>query len=123
MLRYTSESCCIQPLSKANSLTGLCIFAGRYPNSVKLIRTYANFLENVKNNPWAAARFYSLADKQEEEQEALANDAVADDGKGGVIDTKGQAVITINATGVILTVNKAANTMFGYSRYLSNQVS
>lgn len=92
----------------------------RYPNSVKLIRTYANFLETVKNNPWAAARYYSLADRQEEEQEALANDALIEDGKGGVIDTKGHAVITINATGVILTVNKAAYTMFGYSRYCLN---
>ncbi len=36
----------------------------RYPNSVKLLRAYAGFLETVNNDPWAAAKYYALADKQ-----------------------------------------------------------
>ncbi|GAX73194.1 hypothetical protein CEUSTIGMA_g647.t1 [Chlamydomonas eustigma] len=88
----------------------------RYPNSVKLLRTYANFLETVKNDPWAASHYFELADRVEDEQENLANDAVVDDGKGGVIDTKGNAVITIDAKGEIQSANKAAYGLFGYNR-------
>jgi PAS domain-containing protein len=57
-----------------------------------------------------------LADRVEDEQENLANDAVVDDGKGGVIDTKGNAVVTIDAKGDIQSANKAAYGLFGYSR-------
>ena len=30
----------------------------RYPSSVKLMRSYGRFLEEVKNDPWTAARYY-----------------------------------------------------------------
>jgi tRNA U34 5-carboxymethylaminomethyl modifying enzyme MnmG/GidA len=29
----------------------------RYPRSAKLLRSYAAFLEQVKNDPWAAAKY------------------------------------------------------------------
>jgi PAS domain-containing protein len=55
---------------------------------------------------------------QEEDQEAKANDVVIEDSKGNAIDTKGSAVMTIDAVGTIQSVNKAAYTMFGYSRFV-----
>jgi hypothetical protein len=36
----------------------------RYPKSAKLLRSYGRFLENVKNDPWGAAKYYSEAEKQ-----------------------------------------------------------
>jgi hypothetical protein len=36
----------------------------RYPKSAKLLRSYGRFLENVKNDPWGAARYYAEAEKQ-----------------------------------------------------------
>jgi hypothetical protein len=43
---------------------------GRYPGNPKITRTYARFLENVVNNPWKAAKYYALADRLTEQQEA-----------------------------------------------------
>lgn len=31
----------------------------RYPSSVKLLRSYGRFLEEVKNDPWTAAKYYA----------------------------------------------------------------
>lgn len=36
----------------------------RYPKSAKLLRSYGRFLENVKNDPWGAAKYYAEAEKQ-----------------------------------------------------------
>ncbi len=36
----------------------------RYPKSVQLLRSYGKFLEGVKNDPWAAERYFGEADKQ-----------------------------------------------------------
>lgn len=94
----------------------------RYPNSVKLLRAYADFLETVKNDPWTASQYYATADKQEEEQENAAQDDTTANaeasrgGSSGMLDAKGNAVITINALGIIQTANKAACSMFGYVR-------
>lgn len=33
----------------------------RYPTSVKVLRAYAKFLEDIKNDPWTAVRFYRCA--------------------------------------------------------------
>jgi len=33
--------------------------AHRYPNAVKLLRSYGRFLEQVKNDPWTAARYFA----------------------------------------------------------------
>lgn len=35
----------------------------RYPTSVKVLRCYAKFLEDVTNDPWTAAKFYAYVDK------------------------------------------------------------
>lgn len=31
----------------------------RFPTSVKVLRAYAKFLEDVRNDPWAATKFYA----------------------------------------------------------------
>lgn len=31
----------------------------RFPTSVKVLRSYAKFLEDVRNDPWAATKFYA----------------------------------------------------------------
>jgi hypothetical protein len=36
----------------------------RYPRNAKLLRSYGRFLENVRNDPWAAAKYYAEAEKQ-----------------------------------------------------------
>ena len=36
-----------------------CFLSCRYPNAVKLLRSYGRFLEQVKNDPWAAARYFA----------------------------------------------------------------
>ena len=36
----------------------------RYPKNAKLLRSYGRFLENVKNDPWTAAKYYAEAEKQ-----------------------------------------------------------
>lgn len=41
----------------------VCVFvlllARSYPKAVKLLRSYARFLEQVKNDPWSAAKYYA----------------------------------------------------------------
>ena len=36
----------------------------RYPRNAKLLRSYGRFLENVRNDPWTAAKYYAEAEKQ-----------------------------------------------------------
>jgi len=42
---------------------------GRYPTSVKVLRSYARFLEDVRNDPWAASKYFIEAAKAEEQQQ------------------------------------------------------
>jgi Tfp pilus assembly protein PilF len=36
----------------------------RYPRNAKLLRSYGRFLENVRNDPWGASKYYAEAEKQ-----------------------------------------------------------
>lgn len=36
----------------------------RYPRNAKLLRSYGRFLENVRNDPWTASKYYAEAEKQ-----------------------------------------------------------
>jgi len=36
----------------------------RYPRNAKLLRSYGKFLENVKQDPWTASKYYAEAEKQ-----------------------------------------------------------
>ncbi|KXZ48338.1 hypothetical protein GPECTOR_28g744 [Gonium pectorale] len=82
----------------------------RYPKAVRLLRSYANFLETVKNDPWTAAQFYSEAEKQEEALENAENELAGEEG----LTMRNSAIITINAMGIIQMANKHASKMLGY---------
>eukprot|EP00882_Tetradesmus_deserticola_P006573 GHRQ01006917.1.p1 GENE.GHRQ01006917.1~~GHRQ01006917.1.p1 ORF type:complete len:1485 (+),score=562.58 GHRQ01006917.1:723-5177(+) len=86
----------------------------RYPTNAKLLKSYGKFLENVKNDPWGAARYYAEAEKQEELAENTATELNIGDG-GVTVDDK-SAIITINAQGIIQLANKPACAMFGYNK-------
>lgn len=40
----------------------------RYSSSAKVLRMYAHFLEEVKNDPWSAERYLAESEKLEEQQ-------------------------------------------------------
>ncbi|GFR50724.1 hypothetical protein Agub_g12981 [Astrephomene gubernaculifera] len=89
----------------------------RYPNSVKLLRSYARFQEEVMNNPWRASQLYEKADRLEEQQ-AAAQDTIlySVDNKAMLtqVDDKAYAVLVINAAGIIQMSNKTLQKLFGY---------
>lgn len=86
----------------------------RYPKSTKVLRAYANFLEEVRNNPWSAKRYYDEAQKLED----AAEDDAANEGEEGAmkVNDKTDAVAVINTTGTIKVVNRCLVKMFGYRR-------
>ncbi|KAK9830511.1 hypothetical protein WJX72_012148 [[Myrmecia] bisecta] len=90
----------------------------RYPKSIKLLRSYARFLEEVKNDPHAAQRVYREADKQEDLQQEAHQQNMHDDDTADVrnmrIDDSTDAVVVINSAGVIQLTNQVTNKMFGY---------
>ena len=49
---------CMDDLSIHLAVVRLVFPLGRYPSSVKLLRSYGRFLEEVKNDPWTAARYF-----------------------------------------------------------------
>ena len=89
-----------------------------------MLRSYAKFLEEVKNDPWTASKYYTEADKQEEVQELAQNDAmftagVAEDAAQAMlsqVDERNNAVAVINASGVIQMANKVLLKMLGYKK-------
>ncbi|KAG2494212.1 hypothetical protein HYH03_007568 [Edaphochlamys debaryana] len=102
----------------------------RYPTNPKLARTYARFLENVVNDPWKAAKYFSEAERLTEQQEAdeaagaeMAAGGGAAVGEAGVenrllhrVDERVNAVFMINANGIIQMANKNACTLLGYGK-------
>lgn len=85
----------------------------RYSSSSKVLRMYAHFLEEVKNDPWAAASYLEESEKLEEQQ-AAAESSLLLGGDGG--DARNSPVAVINATGVIQMANKYLLQTFGYKR-------
>ncbi|KAK9807619.1 hypothetical protein WJX72_004477 [[Myrmecia] bisecta] len=89
----------------------------RYPKSIKLLRSYARFLEEVKNDPHAAQRVNREADKQEDLQQEAHQQNLHDDDtdiRNMRIDDSTDAVVVINSAGVIQLTNQVTNKMFGY---------
>ncbi|GAB4819663.1 hypothetical protein N2152v2_006709 [Parachlorella kessleri] len=100
----------------------------RYPNNPRVLRAYSRFLQQVKNDPYSAARFASLANKVEEQQEESWRETVF----GQLIDRKYlddkstrtmammdetlDAVVMINSEGMIQYMNQPALNMFGYRK-------
>ncbi|GIL45019.1 hypothetical protein Vafri_2438, partial [Volvox africanus] len=99
----------------------------RYPTNSKLARTYGRFLENVVNNPWKAAKYYVLAERltemQEADEAAGAEMAASGGGEAAVenrllhrVDERVNAVFIINANGIIQMANKNACSLLGYGK-------
>mmetsp|Transcript_22762 Transcript_22762/g.38134 ORF Transcript_22762/g.38134 Transcript_22762/m.38134 type:complete len:614 (-) Transcript_22762:617-2458(-) len=94
----------------------------KYPKSVRVLRSFANFCETVKFDLDAAENYFRRADRAESAQsKAFLNEDDADaesaaaGGKLTVSDDK-DGVITINTVGVIQSVNIHICKMFGYKR-------
>ncbi|CAG9466689.1 unnamed protein product [Pedinophyceae sp. YPF-701] len=92
----------------------------RYPKNVKLLRSYGKFCEDLKNDPWRAARYYGEADKIEDIQAEAQRDAVfgagmdEGDAANSRVDDTQDAVVVISDTGIIQMANRIMNKMFGY---------
>lgn len=92
-----------------------------FPRSVGLLRSYARFLEECKLDMGAAHRYLSEADKLEEKimtssREAAEGGNAANAFQAALTDLDGssQAVIMIDPSGIMVYVNKALCSMFGY---------
>jgi len=94
----------------------------RYPKSVKLMRSYGRFLEEVKNDPWTGSKYLTEADRIEDAQaEAHRESMFANIGNSGgdtqaVVDDQTDAVCVISILGVIQYTNKCCNKLFGYKK-------
>ncbi|CAG9461054.1 unnamed protein product [Pedinophyceae sp. YPF-701] len=92
----------------------------RYPRNVKLLRAYGKFLDDLKNDPWKAARYYGEADKIEDMQAEAQRDAIfgdmsaEGDASAAVVDDTKDAVVVISDTGIIQMANRILNKLFGY---------
>lgn len=86
----------------------------RYPRSVKILRAYGSFLEEVRDDPWGAKKHYDEAQKLDE----ASAEAAEEEGAEGrvVVNDKLDGVCVISQTGVIKVVNKRLCAMFGYRR-------
>ena len=106
----------------------------RHPHSVKILRLYARFLLDAKNDPWAAAKWLTQAEKIELEDEtnketgAFGDNAMVAQYGGKLLDDMGEesqhgmrveetrAVIIMNSNCIIQMANKAVYSLFGYNK-------
>jgi PAS domain-containing protein len=93
----------------------------RYPKSVKLMRSYGMFLEQVKKDPWSAAKYFNEADKIESAAAEARRRGLLERGEGGFsatsqVDDKVDAVIVANEGGIIQFVNPIFAKAFGYQK-------
>lgn len=90
----------------------------RYPDNGKLLKIYGRFLEFVCHDPWSASKHHTEAMKLGTCDNLAALHRSEGDAKSvlGTIDEKADAVIIINALGIIMTVNYAGCKMFGYEK-------
>lgn len=51
---------------ETNTMRLYKVLLERYPSSVKVLRSYGKYLEEILCNPWKAMRLYNLADKTED---------------------------------------------------------
>ncbi|WIA20263.1 hypothetical protein OEZ85_006098 [Tetradesmus obliquus] len=95
----------------------------RYPDSGKLLKVYGRFLEFVQNDPEAARHYYSAATHHgtSDSMVKMVSSALAVAGgsagsAAAAIDEKVDGLVIINAQGLMLLVNLAARSMFGYGK-------
>ncbi|KAI8474715.1 MAG: hypothetical protein J3K34DRAFT_518018 [Monoraphidium minutum] len=94
----------------------------RYPNNGRLLKVYGRFLEYCKNDPWTANRYYMEAMKQGTTESLMALIGGGKDSAEGITQTLGSVneredgLVIINASGLIMAVNKPTLSMFGYEK-------
>lgn len=82
----------------------------RYPHSVKLLKAFANFLEEVRSNPWEAKKYRERAERAEQ---AIA-DTTFDEGGLQKVNDMTDGVVVCNAQGAVIVVNELFLRLFGY---------
>lgn len=106
--------------SEVHAMHAYRVALDRYPRSVKVMRTYARFLLELKFNPTAAARYMEEADKIEDEMATrqreiqFAGGGAATGGASMSVDDAVDGVVVISPVGVIQFVNKLTTRIFGY---------
>ncbi|DBA80194.1 TPA: hypothetical protein ACH3X2_007658 [Trebouxia sp. C0005] len=98
-----------------------------YPRSPALLRSYAQFMQDIKLNPHASMRYYVEADKLEAQQTESRKETMLTkiDGSAmdaetvqmlSIIDEEKDANIIINSEGIIQFANKGVTTVFGWNK-------
>ncbi|KAG2501688.1 hypothetical protein HYH03_000190 [Edaphochlamys debaryana] len=95
----------------------------RHSSNARLVRLYGRFLETVKFDPWAASKWYTEADRLEEEaehtKEALqlgGADMVLPSGERAANEMEGVAIICVNAQSIIQVATPEAHALLGYGK-------
>eukprot|EP00775_Hariotina_reticulata_P009651 gene9651-9811_t len=99
----------------------------RYPINGKLLKVYGRFLEYVQNDPWNASKYYNEALKQGTTESLMSLTTGSVNAKGvdaatrivsamGPVDEKTDAIIIINAGGIIMMMNGNGCKLFGYEK-------
>jgi PAS domain-containing protein len=121
---FTLQYCCASNTVCAEH-NGLCLcytfrVLERYPSNGKVLKVYGRFLEFVRNEPGTAAKYYTEALKHGTSESMVAmtgqarNEALT--AAVGAINEKIDGLIIINAQGIILMINPAALSIFGYDK-------
>ena len=87
----------------------------KHPKNVILLRAYASFCEDVKNDPWRAQKVLLEAEKIDATRTMGRGDGEDDQGGGGV-DDKLDCVVVISGTGTIKIANKNMHKLLGYKK-------
>ncbi|DBB01294.1 TPA: hypothetical protein ACH3X3_011692 [Trebouxia sp. C0006] len=98
-----------------------------YPRSPALLRSYAQFMQDIKLNPHASMQYYVEADKLEAQQTESRKETMLTkiDGSAmdaetvqmlSIIDEEKDANIVINSEGIIQFANKGVTTVFGWNK-------
>ena len=89
----------------------------KHPQNVKLLRAYSRFCEEVLGDPRKAAKLAALADKHDAAATADGEGREDEgDASGGGVNEKLDAIVVINASGVITIANRNLHRMFGYKK-------
>jgi len=93
----------------------------RYPGNGRLIKCYGKFLEDCRNDMGGAARYYTEANRQGGNGDALMSMDFDFTGQGKpefltTMDLHEDAVIVIDAVGTIMLCTDGVIDMFGYQR-------
>ncbi|KAG2445088.1 hypothetical protein HYH02_008955 [Chlamydomonas schloesseri] len=94
----------------------------RHSTNARLVRLYGRFLESVKFDPWAAAKWFAEAERLEERDEHAKEamqlggmvSGLPGNGASGLVE--GVAVVFINSQGLIQMASPEAHVMLGYQK-------